>query len=625
MRKKLFKALLMISILSTSLIHRPPAQASWDSLSGDFISGLSKLDPTNRDSKLRELGREFDPTKPGGKLEDVKKAAFEVRYCLVKGGCDITRPEVQQIVKQELENCFVKGGCDLSIPAFREKGLEYVKKARATYNSFPSAIIDVFKSAVGMVDTLFLEGFISRNFGHVTNKFELQKELESKGVVIYGHEINHEDYESATLASAASITTSNPGPLINNLLNLAKTISTKMIENSRDAVKNSKSILKEKYANQLEKLDSSIKKITDPEFIAKSLAEYILTGKTPEVPKLEGNLSKLSIRLGVLSYNRAEKFLTKTIPTPNTHQPYILITLPELTVEVNNILSQKTKQYDEILNEDTLTNIVFHLGNFIRSTADPYYTNPYHEKEREYFDVFTQARNEKNVATPATSSWKHSVLTYEDTRFGGQGKFTIKKDGNLKKFSKSIKKSLKLKVELDSTRFGPSTFNVIEVKPEYITIQQSLGSDYYYIRLYDSGYIEYTTGKNMSENAWSQWGEGKWDIPPTPPACLERYDPSKYRPGTPGWTGKTAKIAFNNSLKTSLQVRLYHPDSPDRVFKNWTVEPGQNIFLDQNTYGMDWGIQVTDSPVCIVGKVSAWKQVNGEYIFQSKFPFKALN
>lgn len=289
-----------------------------------------------------------------------------------------------------------------------------------------------------------------------------------------------------------------------------------------------------------------------------------------------------------------------------------------MTVEVNNLLSQKTKQYDEILNKNDLESI-------LQKTASGHFQN-YTAGEESYFNTFAEGYNgnKRGSTSVATPYWKHSVLTYEDTRFGGQGKFTIKKDGNLKIFGKSIKKSIKLKVELDG-RFGPSTFNVIEVKPKYITIQQSLGSGYYYIRLYDSGYIEYTTGKNMSENAWSQWGEGKWDIPPTPPACLERYDPSKYKPGTPGWTDKTAKIAFNNGGDKSLQVRLYHPDSPDRVFKNWTVEPGQNIFLDQKTYGMDWGIQVTDFPVCIVGKVSAWNKFNGEYIFQSGFPFKALN
>lgn len=119
MRKKLFKALLMISILSTSLIHRPPAQASFlPDLSGDFISSLSSFDITRRDNILREMGREFDPFKPGGNLADIKKAAFEVRYCLIRGGCDFTRDDIKlrQIVEQEVKSCFVKGGCSPSIP-----------------------------------------------------------------------------------------------------------------------------------------------------------------------------------------------------------------------------------------------------------------------------------------------------------------------------------------------------------------------------------------------------------------------------------------------------------------------------------------------------------------------------
>jgi hypothetical protein len=74
-----------------------------------------------------------------------------------------------------------------------------------------------------------------------------------------------------------------------------------------------------------------------------------------------------------------------------------------------------------------------------------------------------------------------------------------------------------------------------------------------------------------------------------------------------------------------VQVTLYHPDAPDRAFKSWAVQPGQNIFLDEHNYGMDWGIQVDSSPVCIVGRVSAWNEFNGKYIFQSGFPFKTHN
>ncbi len=98
------------------------------------------------------------------------------------------------------------------------------------------------------------------------------------------------------------------------------------------------------------------------------------------------------------------------------------------------------------------------------------------------------------------------------------------------------------------------------------------------------------------------------------------YDPAPYRPGTSGWTGRIGKVAFNNGTQNSVEVTLYHPDAPGAPFKSWTVQPGQNIFLANDNYGMDWGIKVNNSPVYILGRVSAWNNFNGQYIFQTGYP-----
>jgi len=87
------------------------------------------------------------------------------------------------------------------------------------------------------------------------------------------------------------------------------------------------------------------------------------------------------------------------------------------------------------------------------------------------------------------------------------------------------------------------------------------------------------------------------------PACSPNYNPNGYRPGQTGWTGKVAKLAFNNSTNSPVNVTLYHPDSK-APFKSWNIASGKNIFLDRNNYGMDWGIQVDNSEICIVGRVS---------------------
>jgi hypothetical protein len=105
------------------------------------------------------------------------------------------------------------------------------------------------------------------------------------------------------------------------------------------------------------------------------------------------------------------------------------------------------------------------------------------------------------------------------------------------------------------------------------------------------------------------------------PIYSTTYNPVPYRPGTSGWTGRIGKVAFNNGTQNSVRVTLYHPDAPERPFKSWTILPGQNIFFGDDNYGMDWGIQVNNSPVYILGRVSAWNNFNGQQIFQSGYPF----
>jgi len=100
-------------------------------------------------------------------------------------------------------------------------------------------------------------------------------------------------------------------------------------------------------------------------------------------------------------------------------------------------------------------------------------------------------------------------------------------------------------------------------------------------------------------------------------ACSSTYDPRPYRPGTAGWNGRVGQIAFNNGTSASVKVTLFHPDAPARAFNSWNVQPGQNLFLGGDNYGMDWGIQVDGSPICIVGSVSDWNSFNGSQIFQT--------
>jgi hypothetical protein len=93
--------------------------------------------------------------------------------------------------------------------------------------------------------------------------------------------------------------------------------------------------------------------------------------------------------------------------------------------------------------------------------------------------------------------------------------------------------------------------------------------------------------------------------------CSTTYDPSAYRPGTPQWDGHIGKIGFFNSTSAEVKVTLYHPDAPAWSFATWDIPAKVNAWLyyynsQPFDISMDWGIQVNNSPICIVKAVSAW-------------------
>lgn len=100
-------------------------------------------------------------------------------------------------------------------------------------------------------------------------------------------------------------------------------------------------------------------------------------------------------------------------------------------------------------------------------------------------------------------------------------------------------------------------------------------------------------------------------------ACSSTYDPRPYRPGTSNWDGHVGKIAFNNGTNRIVKVTLYHPDAPNRQFGSWNIQPGANTFLGDNNYGMDWGIQVDNSNICILKLVSDFSNDSNGAHFQT--------
>jgi hypothetical protein len=93
--------------------------------------------------------------------------------------------------------------------------------------------------------------------------------------------------------------------------------------------------------------------------------------------------------------------------------------------------------------------------------------------------------------------------------------------------------------------------------------------------------------------------------------CSYDYDPSRYGPGTALWDGHQGAIAFYNPTSTPVKVTLYDPEAPQTAFASWQVAARTNTWLKYRKQrldlSMDWGIQVNDSPICILKIASNWK------------------
>ncbi|MEP0910894.1 RICIN domain-containing protein [Leptolyngbya sp. GB1-A1] len=244
----------------------------------------------------------------------------EINNCF-SGGCDPTRTEVWQSVADRVEEV----GEVIESVSWEEIA-EYYNNPRSAYRA-------LWGELANLTDTA-LNGVIRRNFGHVTNKSELQRALESQGIVIYGHEISQDDYLIATSATAASIATSNPAPLIQYFLKLANSSYNEMLLNLQRAVEQASTRFEGQYTAELQRLRQSL----TPQFIATALATYVTTGEIPQA-SFNIDLSRADVRFGILTYSRGERYPGGIFVTPNTHQPYIIITPPGLGIRIEQTVA----------------------------------------------------------------------------------------------------------------------------------------------------------------------------------------------------------------------------------------------------------------------------------------------
>ncbi|MBW4472845.1 MAG: hypothetical protein KME45_21085 [Stenomitos rutilans HA7619-LM2] len=92
------------------------------------------------------------------------------------------------------------------------------------------------------------------------------------------------------------------------------------------------------------------------------------------------------------------------------------------------------------------------------------------------------------------------------------------------------------------------------------------------------------------------------------PTCNSSYSPGTIQQRTKVGLldSRVGPIKLVNNTATATIISLYHPDAPKRIFKYWYAEPGQSYLLGTDSYSSDWGIQVDEGPICIVGRVATW-------------------
>ncbi|PSB24592.1 hypothetical protein [Stenomitos frigidus] len=90
--------------------------------------------------------------------------------------------------------------------------------------------------------------------------------------------------------------------------------------------------------------------------------------------------------------------------------------------------------------------------------------------------------------------------------------------------------------------------------------------------------------------------------------CASSYEPGTLQQRTKSGLldSRIGPIKIVNNTQTATIVSLYHPDAPKRIFKYWYAEPGKSYLLGTDSYSSDWGIQVDEGPICLVGRVASW-------------------
>jgi hypothetical protein len=266
---------------------------------------------------------------PGFVKKAVRNVNTEVDNCF-GGGCDPTRPEVQAVAQKRIDQASALVGQVKGELASKDwKKYEEIYSDPMSYQSMRT----LWGEFARLSDEHLLDGALSRNFGHVTNKHQHIADLKQQGVLALGHEISHADYVDATRYAALSVAAENPAPIMHYF----KRLAAKSYKEMRDSLEQAMQESSDKSQVQLQAVMDQFSE----EYLITVLVAYVSTGA---IPQLSFDASLPSVKVGVLTYSRAERSPLGEVKTPNTHQPYILIKLPTINVRTDNTNGASDRQ-----------------------------------------------------------------------------------------------------------------------------------------------------------------------------------------------------------------------------------------------------------------------------------------
>lgn len=103
------------------------------------------------------------------------------------------------------------------------------------------------------------------------------------------------------------------------------------------------------------------------------------------------------------------------------------------------------------------------------------------------------------------------------------------------------------------------------------------------------------------------------EVKAQPPACSSTYEPpaTVQERRNAGWfDGRVGRAAFRNNSDQTRIITLYHPDN-SAPFRFWVIDPEKFVYLGEFNYGSDFGIQINDEPICLIGRVSTYSAKEG--------------